>query len=347
MVSLEIDAPELLFLKPSQERVFTAHGIDQFGEYIDPGKILWRATGGKIDSQGKLIVENDAKGSFRVTAISSNGKISQHRLRQNLLLIKISLKIFSWILSHKRFVKDTVSYFIQEFCDSEVFINKVFPDIDTSNVDGLLTVLVFDNIKDWVIEAVVNIIIDYLDEFISLCFVEDFDRLVCYRSYIVLPDLESKGSLKVIETVESRSCTLNNNEIQSGSVSQRMKSPLLTQSPPLQTIIRQDIYLAKPDCDDILAELRRIRIVSYHKTMNSDNIQFKLLGTDQNRKRILIKAPIIWKTTDGQISSTGRLTVNNLNNIIQVTATVGQLEAKTDMLSYRRHYTKLGTFTQY
>ena len=102
LVALEIDAPELLFLKPSQERVFSVHGIDQFGEYIDPGNILWRATGGKIDSQGKLIVENNAKGSFRVTAISSNTKISHHRLRQNLLLIKISLKIFSWVLSHKK-----------------------------------------------------------------------------------------------------------------------------------------------------------------------------------------------------------------------------------------------------
>jgi hypothetical protein len=72
---LEIDTPDLIILKPSQERVFTVHGIDQFGKYIDPGQIFWRATGGKIDSQGRLIVENDAKGSFRVTAISSNARI--------------------------------------------------------------------------------------------------------------------------------------------------------------------------------------------------------------------------------------------------------------------------------
>jgi hypothetical protein len=97
LVAVEIDAPDLIFLKPSQERIFTVHGIDQFGKYIDPGNIFWKATGGKIDSQGKLIVENDAKGSFRVTAISSKTKISQHRLQQNLLLIKISLKIFFWI----------------------------------------------------------------------------------------------------------------------------------------------------------------------------------------------------------------------------------------------------------
>ena len=190
LVSLEIDAPDLIFLKPSQEKVFTVHGIDQFGEYIDPGKILWRATGGKIDSQGRLIVENDAKGSFRVTVTSSNTKVSQHRLRQNLLLIKISLKIFSWVLSHKRFVKDTASYFIQEFCDSEVFINEAFPDIDTSKIDGLLTVLVFDDIKDWVIELAIDIIIYYLDKFIALCFIETFDSLACTKNYVVLPELK-------------------------------------------------------------------------------------------------------------------------------------------------------------
>lgn len=268
LVALEIDAPDLIFLKPSQEQVFSAHGIDQFGEHIDPGKILWRATGGAIDSQGKLIVENDAKGSFQVTAISSNAKVSQNRLRQNLLLIKISLKIFSWVLSHKKFLKDTASYFIQEFCDSEMLVNEIFPEIDTSKIDGLLTVLVLDDIKDWVIEAVVNIIIDYLDKFISICFVEDFDPLVCYKSYIVLPEVESGQSLKVLETVENSFGTLNNNDIQYDSVSQQLQSPLLMQGLPSQTNIRQDIYLSEPCCNDISSELRRIRIVSYHKKIN-------------------------------------------------------------------------------
>jgi energy-coupling factor transporter transmembrane protein EcfT len=348
LVALEIDAPDLIFLKPNQEQLFTVHGIDQFGKHIDPGNILWRATGGTIDSQGRLIVENDIKGSFRVTAISSNAKISQHRLRQNLLLIRTSLKIFSWVLSHKRFVKDAASYFIQDFCDSEVFVNQILPDIDTSNIDGLLTILVFDDIKDWVIEAIVNVVIDCLDKFISLCFVEDFNPLVCSISYVVLPELKFQESLKVIEIVGNSFGTLNNNDIQSGSARQQLKLPPLIQNMPSRTNIRQDIYLAEPHYNDTVAELRRIRIVSYNKTSNAGNtIKFKLLGTDQNRKRILIKNPIIWKTTDGRISSTGRLIVNNLNNIIQVTATVGQLEAKTDMLSYRRHYTKLGTFTQY
>jgi energy-coupling factor transporter transmembrane protein EcfT len=348
LVALEIDAPDLIFLKPNQERLFTVHGIDQFGEYIDPGKIFWSATGGTINSQGRLIVENDIKGSFRVTAISSNAKVSEHRLRQNLLLIKTLLKIFSWVLSHKRFVKDTASYFIEDFCDSEAFVNEILPDIDTSNIDGLLTVLVFDDIKDWVIEAIVNVIIDCLDKFISLCFVEDFNPLICSISYVILPELKSQESSKVIETVESSFGTLNNNEIQSGSFSQRMKSSLLTQSSPSQTIVRQDIYLAKPYYEDITAELRRIRIVSYHKKINPvEIIQFQLLGTDQNGKDISIKAPIIWKTTDGQISSTGKLIVNDLNNKIQITATVGQLEAKTDMRYYRRYYTESDTFTAY
>jgi hypothetical protein len=188
LVALEIDAPELLFLKPSQERVFSVHGIDQFGEYIDPGKILWRTTGGKIDSQGKLIVENDAKGSFRVTATFSNAKVSQHR--QNLLLIKISLKIFSWVLSHKKFAKDTASHFIQEFCDSELLIDKIFPNIDLNNIDGLLTILIFDDIKELIINTAINVIINYLEKFIALCFDEKHSSLIDSVDYVVLPKLQ-------------------------------------------------------------------------------------------------------------------------------------------------------------
>ncbi len=287
LVALEIDAPDLIFLKPSQERIFSAHGIDQFGEYIDPGKILWRATGGKIDSQGKLTVENDAKGSFRVTVISSNGKIPQHRLRRNLLLIKISLKIFSWVLSHKRIVKDTASYFIQELCNSEVLANKIFSEIDTNTVDGILTVLVFDDIKSWVVEAVINLIISYLDKFIALCFKEEHSPLICSVDYIVLPEQK------------------------------------------------------------VLAKLRKIRIVSYCKTMNpGDLIQFQLLGTDQNGKEVLIKAPITWKTTGGRINSTGLLIVNAFHYIVQVTAIVGQLDAKAEIRCYRTYHAKSSVLTR-
>lgn len=189
LLALEIDAPDLIFLKPNQERVFTVHGIDQFGEYIDPGKILWRATGGEIDSQGRLIVGDDAKGSFRVTAISSNSKVSQHRLRQSLLLIKISLKIFSWVLSHKNFVKDTASYFVQEFCNSEAFIDEVFPDIDTSSIDRFLTILIFDDIKERIVEAVINTIINYFKKIIILCFKEEPSLLTYSVDYVVLPEL--------------------------------------------------------------------------------------------------------------------------------------------------------------
>jgi energy-coupling factor transporter transmembrane protein EcfT len=310
LVALEIDVPDLIILKNGQERVFTVFGIDQLGVHIDPGQILWSATGGKIDSQGKLIVNAEAKGHFKIVATSYHAKISRYNSLKTILMIKISLKIFSFILSKKRFIKDVISYFIQEFCSSKIEINDNLLPESEWDITEILSVLIFDNIKDWVIEAVVNIIIDYLDKFISLCFVDDFDPLVCYKTYIVLPELKSQESLKVIETVANSFGTLSNN--------------------------------------DILAELRRIRIVSYHKRMNSGNaIRFKLLGVDQNGKRILIKAPIVWETTDGQISSTGRLILNNLNDIIQVTATVGQLDAKTNMRSYRRHYTKLGTFTQY
>lgn len=78
LVALEIDIPDLIILKNSQERIFTVFGIDQFGVYIDPGPVFWSATGSKIDSQGKLIVNAEAKGHFKITATSSHAKVSRH-----------------------------------------------------------------------------------------------------------------------------------------------------------------------------------------------------------------------------------------------------------------------------
>ena len=303
LVALEIDIPYLIILRNSQERVFTVSGIDQFGVYIDPGQIFWSATGGKIDSQGKLIVNAEAEGRFKITATSSHAKISRYNSLNTILMIRISLKIFSFILSKKRFIKDIMSYFIQELCSSEIEINENLLPGSDRDITEILNVLIFDNIKDWIVETVVNIIIDYLDKFISLCFVEDFDPLICSKYYIVLSELESQESLKAIKTVESSFNTSTDNKI-----------------------------------------LAKFRIESYHQRINPGNsIQLYLAKVNQNKERILTKAPIIWKTTCGKISSTGLLVISDLNYIVMVTATIGILEITTRICFRRTYQAKLAT----
>ena len=54
--------PDCIYLKPEEEQIFKAIGFDRRDNQIDCGEIIWSATGGTIDQNGKLTVDNDAKG---------------------------------------------------------------------------------------------------------------------------------------------------------------------------------------------------------------------------------------------------------------------------------------------
>lgn len=207
---LEVSSSSFFFLAPNQGEIFKIKGFNKLGNEIDPGLINWQAEGGDINNAGKLIVASTAKGIFKVTATSVANNLScsvtytvmpkltsikitplhQHNLFRKLLVIKISFTIFSWIISQKKFIKDIASYCVQELFSLEIAANEDLFSVSENNAVDSLNILISDSIKDWVIEAVVNIIIDYLDKFISLCFNEDFDPLVCSKSYIVLPELK-------------------------------------------------------------------------------------------------------------------------------------------------------------
>ena len=62
--------PSSCYLSPREERIFKVKATNKMGAEINPGLIQWQATGGAIDSQGKLIVDRRSKGTFKVTAIS-------------------------------------------------------------------------------------------------------------------------------------------------------------------------------------------------------------------------------------------------------------------------------------
>jgi hypothetical protein len=351
LVALEIEAPDFIILKSGQEQIFIVNGIDQFGKYIDPGKIFWRATGGEIDSQGRLIVENDAKGNFEITAISAHAKTSGHNLSRKLLLIKISFIIFSWIISQKKFIKDIASYFAQELFSPEIEANDNLFSVSENNAIDSLNILMSDSIKDWVIEAVVNIIIDYLDKFISLCFKEEFNPLVCSKSYIVLPELKklvicpANIDVRPRDTIDFQLIGLDQKGLEikierkiswkatGGHISD---SGRLMIDPNSQGSFTVGATIGnKLDAStkyNVLAELRKIRIAPHTKTIIPGNsIQFNVIGIDQSGKEISIEASIIWKTTSGKINLTGLLLVNDPKSIVRVTAIVSKLKAEAEV----------------
>ncbi|WP_040483971.1 WD40 repeat domain-containing protein [Lyngbya aestuarii] len=74
--AIEIALPEticklnssLIELNPGKTFQFTVKGFDQRGNEFPVKSVYWKAVGGKIDQQGCLTVDENAKGSFEVTA---------------------------------------------------------------------------------------------------------------------------------------------------------------------------------------------------------------------------------------------------------------------------------------
>jgi hypothetical protein len=68
--------PEFCYLTPSEEKIFEVKATNTMGEDVSPKQIHWQALGGVIDSQGKLIVDPQSKGTFLVTATSRADRLT-------------------------------------------------------------------------------------------------------------------------------------------------------------------------------------------------------------------------------------------------------------------------------
>ena len=55
-------------IEPNQNLTFSARGFDQQGDLMIPGNIIWRATSGNINSEGKFIARKSI-GQVKITAI--------------------------------------------------------------------------------------------------------------------------------------------------------------------------------------------------------------------------------------------------------------------------------------
>ena len=60
--------PDQVELAPGQKIQFTVHGIDQFGQPMQPGNAIWGADGGNIDQRGLFQAGGDA-GQFTISAL--------------------------------------------------------------------------------------------------------------------------------------------------------------------------------------------------------------------------------------------------------------------------------------
>ncbi|MBD2168677.1 WD40 repeat domain-containing protein [Calothrix membranacea FACHB-236] len=91
-------SPPAVQLKPNESQIFSVIGFDQYGEKIDPGEILWEASGGEIDQNGKFIADFNAKGLFWVTASSRLNYKFNKKTRILLVNVGISIRLLSYLL---------------------------------------------------------------------------------------------------------------------------------------------------------------------------------------------------------------------------------------------------------
>ncbi|WP_339378121.1 DNA-directed RNA polymerase subunit omega [Calothrix sp. NIES-2100] len=91
-------SPLAVQLKPNESQIFSVIGFDQYGEKIDPGEILWEASGGEIDQNGNFIADFNAKGQFWVTATSRLTYKFNKQTRILLVNVGISIRLLSYLL---------------------------------------------------------------------------------------------------------------------------------------------------------------------------------------------------------------------------------------------------------
>jgi WD40 repeat protein len=91
-------SPPAVQLKPNESQIFSVIGFDQYGEKIDPGEILWEASGGEIYQNGKFIADFNARGLFWVTATSRLTYKFNKQTRILLVNVGISIRLLSYLL---------------------------------------------------------------------------------------------------------------------------------------------------------------------------------------------------------------------------------------------------------
>jgi len=163
--------PDCVYLKPKEEKIFEVLGFDQHKNQIDCGEIIWSAMGGTIDQNGKLIVDNNAKGIYQVTATSKNAAKYGTAAKTTLLTLGVSTRVLSWAVANEEFFYDLLA----------PVLNLTNDDESLSEADEL--------VQGWIVEIGRRRIAKLLKKASDLSFKEAFSNLSDSIDYIVLPEL--------------------------------------------------------------------------------------------------------------------------------------------------------------
>ncbi len=69
-------SPQQVQMKPEESQRFSVRGLDRRGQQIALGRVVWHATGGRIDQNGHFVADRNAKGAFKVTVTATSTDLS-------------------------------------------------------------------------------------------------------------------------------------------------------------------------------------------------------------------------------------------------------------------------------
>ena len=168
--SLEV-VPDCISLQPNEEHVFKAIGLDRYNNPIDCSEIIWSATGGTIDRNGKLLAGNNSKGIYQVTATSKHTPKHNAVAKTTLLTLGVSTRILSWAVANEEFFYDVLV----------PLLNLTNDDDSLSEIDAL--------VQGWIFEIGRRRVAKLLKKASNLSFKEAFSNISDSIDYIVVPEL--------------------------------------------------------------------------------------------------------------------------------------------------------------
>lgn len=151
---------------------FYVKGFNLYGQEISIGEIIWETSGGKIDKNGRLVIDSEAQGFYQVTATSKDSIKHTKFIRNTLLTVGVSTRILKWSIANESFCYDVLSQLFDFSFD--------FDGDGEISIDALM-------IGDWMIDFGRNYILDFLTKTSNFCINEYLKTISASTFYLVIP----------------------------------------------------------------------------------------------------------------------------------------------------------------
>jgi hypothetical protein len=151
---------------------FSVKGFNIYGKEISVGEIIWETSGGKIDKNGRLLIDREAQGFYQVTATSKDSIKHTKFIRNTLLTVGVSTRILKWSIANERFFYDVLSQLFDFSFD--------FDGDGEISIDELM-------IGDWMIDFGRKYILDFLTKTSNFCINEYLKTISATTFYLIIP----------------------------------------------------------------------------------------------------------------------------------------------------------------